>query len=71
MAEQRKVELSQVGPNIHAGIDETNILHIKVDLNKNVGPSASGKNMLICKCPGGKVVLDNGMTLNMSVYKKI
>ena len=43
-----------------------NTLTIKVDLTKNVGPSASGKNLLITKV-NEKM---NGITVQVNVYKK-
>lgn len=45
------------------------ILTIKVDLSKEIGPSASGKSMLVAST-GGAVTVEGGARVNLSVYRK-
>ena len=45
------------------------ILTIKVDLSKQIGPSASGKSILIATTGGG-VPIEGGAKVNLSVYTK-
>lgn len=50
---------------------EDNILTIKVDLTKEYGPSASGKNIIVASTEGNVAVDGHEKTkLGLNVYKK-
>lgn len=47
-----------------------NILTIKVDLNKNLGPSSSGKTIIIASTKGNIPLLYNeNIKIGLNVYK--
>lgn len=43
---------------------------IRVDLSKNLGMSASGKNLLIASSKGNQFIEKAGVTLGLNIYKK-
>ncbi len=49
---------------------EGDILTIKVDLNKQFGPSASGKTIIIASTEGNVTVPDRDEKIGLNVYKK-
>ena len=49
---------------------EGNILTIKVDLNKEFGPSASGKTIIIASTEGNVSVPDRDEKIGLNVYRK-
>ena len=57
--------------NVDMTLSENNILIIKVDLSKRLGPSKSGKTILVSTTSGGVPVpgADN-ITLSLNVYTK-
>jgi len=47
------------------------ILTIQVDLSKKIGPSASGKTIMIAKSGSGiKIPGHDGVTVNLNIYRK-
>jgi hypothetical protein len=53
--------------NVDMKIDGTTLV-IRVDLTKNIGPSKSGKTLLIASTKSGASI--GGMTVGLNVYKK-
>ena len=49
---------------------EGSILTIKVDLNKEFGPSASGKTIIIASTEGNVSVPDREEKIGLNVYRK-
>ena len=49
---------------------EGNILTIKVDLSKELGPSSSGKTIIIASTEGSVSVLDREEKVGLNVYRK-
>ncbi len=49
---------------------EGNILTIKVDLQKEFGPSASGKTIIIASTEGNVSVPDREEKVGLNVYRK-
>ena len=49
---------------------EGNILTIKVDLNKEFGPSSSGKTIIIASTEGNVSVQDRDEKVGLNVYRK-
>lgn len=50
-----------------------NELVIKIDLSKDFGPSASGKNIIIASTEGNQTIPgkeDEGIKLGLNVYKR-
>lgn len=66
-----KATEGKCGKNASYTIDEKGILTVKVDLNLNLGPSASNKTNIIatssgnCKLDGG-----NEAVIGLNVYRK-
>lgn len=54
--------------NIVAEVEGSKLI-LTIDLKKKVGPSKSGKTMLIATAGGGLAIED--MTLNLNLYKKL
>jgi len=49
---------------------EGNVLHITVDLDKNFGPSASGKTVIIATTKGNQELPERpGVKVGLNVYK--
>lgn len=61
--------MSLIGPNVKADI-AGNILTITIDMSVDLGPSESGKSKMCAKTEGA-VTLENGMKLNLQMYKAI
>lgn len=55
--------------NVEMSLEE-NILTIKVDLSKEFGPSASGKNIIIATTEGNVAVGGREEKVGLNVYKK-
>ena len=56
--------------NVEMSIDG-NILTIKVDLNKDFGPSASGKTIIIASSEGNQSIPGKeAVKIGLNVYKK-
>ena len=69
LPEQRRGEIMK---NIELSYDQKdkNILIIKVDLNKNFGPSKSGKTIIIASTEGNVSIGHDGTTkLGLNIYK--
>jgi hypothetical protein len=52
---------------------EGNHLIITVDLNKECGPSSSGKNIIVATTEGNQIVPgkeDQGIKIGVNIYKK-
>ena len=50
---------------------EGNILHIKVDLTKEFGPSSSGKTIIIASSEGNVAIPEKEeIKIGLNVYKK-
>lgn len=49
---------------------EGNILTLKVDLNKEFGPSSSGKNIIIASTEGNITVPDREEKIGLNIYRK-
>lgn len=49
---------------------EGNTLTLKVDLSKSLGPSASGKTILVASTQGAVKLPGRDEQLNISVYRK-
>ncbi len=49
---------------------EDNILTLKVDLNKEFGPSSSGKNIIIASTEGNITVPDRDEKIGLNIYRK-
>ncbi len=49
---------------------EDNILTLKVDLNKEFGPSSSGKNIIIASTEGNITVPDREEKIGLNIYRK-
>lgn len=56
--------------NIKHKVNAGNILTLEIDLNKDHGPSASGKNIIIASSGGFNSSLVEGLTLNLALTKK-
>lgn len=55
--------------NIEMSVDG-NILTMKVDLSKEFGLSASGKNTIIASTDGNIGILDRAEKVGVNIYKK-
>ena len=55
--------------NVQMTVDG-NTLTIKVDLSKEFGPSASGKNVIIASTEGNVAVPDRNEKVGLNVYRK-
>jgi hypothetical protein len=55
--------------NVEMKIEGT-ILTIKVDLSKDYGPSASGKNIIIASTEGNQSVPERDEKIGLNIYKK-
>ena len=56
--------------NVEMRVDLENILHITVDLNRNCGPSASGKTTIIATTKGNQELPGHpGIKVGLNVYK--
>lgn len=60
-----------LGQNIIASLDSNGILHIAIDTNTFVGPSASGKSTLVASTGPAKDLPIAGMKLQLSVYSAL
>ena len=49
---------------------ENGILHIKVDLSKEFGPSSSGKTIIIASTEGNVSIPDREEKVGLNVYRK-
>lgn len=49
---------------------EGNILTIKVDLDKEFGPSSSGKTIIVASTEGNVTVQDRDEKVGLNVYRK-
>ncbi len=49
---------------------EKGILVIKVDLSKEFGPSATGKNIIIASTEGNVTIPDREEKIGLNVYRK-
>jgi len=49
---------------------EGNILTIKVDLDKEFGPSSSGKTIIIASTEGNVSVADRDEKIGLNLYRK-
>ena len=49
---------------------EGNILHIKVDLSKEFGPSSSGKTIIIASTEGNVAIPDREEKVGLNIYRK-
>jgi hypothetical protein len=49
---------------------EQGILHIKVDLSKEFGPSSSGKTIIIASTEGNVSIPDREEKVGLNVYRK-
>ena len=49
---------------------EGNILTIKVDLTKELGPSSSGKTLIIASTEGNVSITDRDEKVGLNVYRK-
>lgn len=60
------------GKNAKYSIDEKGIMTVTVDLNLDLGPSASGKTTIIGTSAGNQA-LDggNGAIIGLNVYRKV
>lgn len=47
------------------------ILTLTIDLNKNFGPSSSGKNLIVASSGGFNSTIVEGITFNITATKKI
>lgn len=55
----RNVKVKRVG----------NVLTLTIDLDKNFGPSASGKSIIVASTGGNKPIGDTGIFLGVNAYK--
>jgi hypothetical protein len=55
--------------NVELKVEGT-ILTIKVDLSKDYGPSASGKNIIIASTEGNQSVPERDEKIGLNIYKK-
>lgn len=46
-----------------------NVMTITIDLSKTIGPSKSGKTMIV-GTTGGNVTIEGGVTVGLNVYRK-
>jgi hypothetical protein len=57
--------------NVEMRVEEKNILVLKVDLDKEFGPSASGKTIIIASTEGNiSVPGREAVKIGLNVYKK-
>lgn len=56
--------------NIQYEKDANGILTLKIDLNKDFGPSTSGKNIIVASSGGFNGTIVEGMTFNIVATKK-
>ena len=57
--------------NIKYKVNTDNVLVLEIDLNKDCGPSASGKNTIVASSGGFNSSLVEGLTLNLALTKKL
>ena len=61
--------IPEVAQNLAMKVSDVGILTIKVDLNKNIGPSNSGKSILVASAGRGIVVpTQEHIKLNFNLY---
>ena len=56
--------------NVEMMVEDTNILHIRVDLSKSFGLSSSGKTIIIASTEGNQKVDGSNAVIGLNVYKK-
>jgi hypothetical protein len=61
------METRALGNNIDATI-EANVLTLRIDLSKTLGPSKSGKTTLIAST-NGNAVLPDGSRVGVNIYR--
>lgn len=66
-----KVSEGKLGRNAAYSIDEKGIMTLKIDLNIRLGPSASGKTVIIATSEGNHTVEGGeGAVIGLNVYTK-
>jgi ABC-type polar amino acid transport system ATPase subunit len=61
----------KVGRNASYSVDDKGVMTITVDLNIRLGPSASGKTMIIATTEGNKSIEGGaGAVIGMNIYTK-
>lgn len=66
-----KASEGKAGRNVSYTIDDKGILTLRVDLNLDLGPSASGKTRIIGTSEGNqKLEGGNGAVLGLNLYRK-
>ena len=70
-AKKWKTAEGKIGRNAAYAINEAGIMTITVDLNVRVGPSASGKTMIISTSAGNQAIEGSGgAVIGLNVYTK-
>lgn len=68
---QWKASEGKMGKNIAYTVDEKGILTLRIDLNLDLGPSASGKTRIIGSSEGNqKIDGGNGAIVGLNLYRK-
>jgi len=57
--------------NIKHEVRDDGVLVIEIDLNKDFGPTTSGKNTLVASSGGFNPTMVEGMTFNITATKKL
>ena len=52
------------------GTLEGDILHLEIDLSKRIGPSASGKTIIVATTSGNKEIPGSSVILGLNAYTK-
>ncbi len=55
--------------NVSIEVNEANILFITVDLDKEFGPSKSGKTIVVASTKGNKTIEGTDCVIGLNVYK--
>lgn len=69
MSQAKRVD-SLIGSNITASV-QNNILTLEIDLSKRMGPSASGKTIIVASSNGNqRIDGGNGVVIGLNAYVK-